>query len=160
MRILKLVLVLMGVLIGTLAMAQVNSGRVVAFAQDTMKNDFRQAQVFEVRDAVAKLSGVSFAYSDAQGQTSLLIHQIEQFIDQRVDVLILGTNDQRAVVPVVRRAYKAGIPVIVLDRGIDGQDFSTFINSDNVRIGAMGAKFVADRLAGEKGSASGRESAC
>ncbi len=149
MRILKLVLVLMGVLIGTLAMAQVNSGRVVAFAQDTMKNDFRQAQVFEVRDAVAKLSGVSFAYSDAQGQTSLLIHQIEQFIDQRVDVLILGTNDQRAVVPVVRRAYKAGIPVIVLDRGIDGQDFSTFINSDNVRIGAMGAKFVADRLAGK-----------
>ncbi len=149
MRILMIVLVLMGVLIGTLAMAQVNSGRVVAFAQDTMKNDVRQAQVFEVRDAVAKLSGVSFAYSDAQGQTSLLIHQIEQFIDQRVDVLILGTNDQRAVVPVVRRAYKAGIPVIVLDRGIDGQDFSTFINSDNVRIGAMGAKFVADRLAGK-----------
>ena len=66
-----------------------------------------------------------------------------------MDVLIPGTNDQRAVVPVVRKAYKAGIPVIVLDRGIDGQDFSTFINSDNVRIGAMGAKFVADRLEGK-----------
>ena len=114
-----------------------------------MKNDFRQAQVFEVRDAVARVPGLSFAYSDAQGQTSLLIHHIEQFIEQRVDVLILGTNDQRAVVPVVRKAYKAGIPVIVLDRGIDGQDFSTFINSDNVRIGAMGAKFVADRLEGK-----------
>ena len=149
MRILKLALVLIGVLLAALAVAGGNNGRVVAFAQDTMKNDFRQAQVFEVRDAVAKIAGVSFVYSDAQGQTSLLIHQIEQFIDQRVDVLILGTNDQRAVVPVVSRAYKAGIPVIVLDRGIEGQDFSTFINSDNMRIGAMGAKFVADRLDGK-----------
>ena len=149
MRILKLFLVLFGVLSGALAGAQVNNGRVVAFAQDTMKNDFRQAQVFEVRDAVARVAGMSFAYSDAQGQTSLLIHQIEQFIDQRVDVLIVGTNDQRAVVPVVSRAYKAGIPVIVLDRGIDGKDFTTFINSDNARIGAMGAKFIADRIEGK-----------
>ena len=64
-----------------MAIGQVKSGSVVAFAQDTMKNDFRQAQVFEVRDAVARVPGLSFAYSDAQGQTSLLIHQIEQFIE-------------------------------------------------------------------------------
>jgi ribose transport system substrate-binding protein len=149
MRFLKIVMVLMAVLMGALAIAHDRSDRVIAFAQDTMKNDFRQAQVFEVRDAVAKIPGLSFSYSDAQGQTSLLIHQIEQFIEQRVDVLILGTNDQRAVVRVVSKAYKAGIPVIVLDRGINGKDFSTFINSDNVHIGAMGAKFVADRLQGK-----------
>jgi ribose transport system substrate-binding protein len=148
-----LVLVFIGALAGVQTSAQTNAqvanSRVVAFAQDTMKNDFRQAQVFEVRDALTGIPGLSFTYSDAQGQTSLLIHQIEQFIDQRIDVLILGTNDQRAVVPAVSRAYKAGISVIVLDRGIDGQNFSTFINSDNVHIGAMGAKFVADRLKGK-----------
>jgi ribose transport system substrate-binding protein len=149
MRFLKLAFLLMGFFVGVLAIAQEKNNRFVAFAQDTMKNDFRQAQVFEVRDAVAKLPGLSFVYSDAQGQTSLLIHQIEQFIDQRVSVLILGTNDQQAVVPVVSKAYKAGIAVIVLDRGIDGQDFSTFINSDNILIGSMGARFVAERLKGK-----------
>jgi ribose transport system substrate-binding protein len=129
--------------------AQAPEQRVIAFAQDTMKNDFRKAQVFEVRDAVAKSPGLSFVYSDAQGQTSLLIRQIEQFIEQKVDVLVIGTNDERAVVPVVSKAYKAGLPVIILDRGIKGSAYSTFINSDNVRIGSMGAEFIAEKLKGQ-----------
>ena len=129
--------------------AQPVAPKVIAFAQDTLKNDFRLAQVNEVRDAVAAHPELSFVYSDAQGQTSLLIRQIEQFITQKVDVLVLGTNDEQAVVPVVSKAYKAGIPVIVLDRGIKGQDYSTFINSDNVQIGAIGAQFIAEKLKGK-----------
>lgn len=129
--------------------AQTAQPRVIAFAQDTMKNDFRKAQVFEVRDAAASHSGLTFTYSDAQGQTSLLIRQIEQFIEKKVDVLVIGTNDERAVVPVVRKAYKAGMPVIILDRGIQGSDYSTFINSDNVHIGAMGGEYIAQKLNGK-----------
>ncbi|MCF8210554.1 MAG: substrate-binding domain-containing protein [Rhodoferax sp.] len=149
MRLFKWMVLLTGLLLGIGAAAQSKDARVVAFAQDTMKNDFRQAQVFEVRDEVAKVPGLTFIYSDAQGQTSLLIRQIEQFIEQKVDVLVLGTSDQRAVVPVVSKAYKAGISVIVLDRGIQGNDFTTFINSDNVRIGAMGAEFLGNKLGGK-----------
>lgn len=122
---------------------------VVAFAQDTMKNDFRKAQVFEVRDAVAKQGGMSFEYSDADGQTSLLIRQIDQFIDKKVDVLVVGTNDEKAVVPVVSKAYKAGIKVIVLDRGIKGSDYSAFINSDNLEIGRLGAQAIAEKTKGK-----------
>lgn len=136
------------VLTGTVA-AQAPATQVIAFAQDTLKNDFRRAQVDEVRQAVAKNPKLSFVYSDAQGQTSLLIHHIEQFIAQKVDVLVLGTNDEQAVVPVVSKAFKAGIPVIVLDRGIKGEDYSTFINSDNLQIGAMGAEFIARQLKGQ-----------
>lgn len=121
---------------------------VVAFAQDTLKNDFRKAQVAEVRTALARIDGVRFEYSDAQGQTSLLIRQIEQFAARRVGVLVLGTNDERAVVPAVRAAYRAGVAVIVLDRGIQGQDYTTFINSDNVHIGRLGGEFVAQQLKG------------
>lgn len=131
-----------------LAIAQAQEVKTVAFAQDTMTNDFRKAQVFEVRDALAGQADISFVYSDAQGQTSLMIHQIEAFIKQGVDVLILGTNDENAVVPVVREAYQAGIPVIVLDRGINGSDYTTFINSDNILIGRIGAEYIAERLQG------------
>ncbi|ADL55565.1 substrate-binding domain-containing protein [Gallionella capsiferriformans] len=123
--------------------------KVIAFAQDTMANDFRRAQVYEVRDEVARYPQLSFVYSDAQGQTSLLIRQIEQFIEQKVDLLVLGTNDEQAVVPVVTKAYQAGIPVIVLDRGINGKQFTSFINSDNIRIGEIGAEYIASRLNGK-----------
>lgn len=128
--------------------AQNPAPKVIAFAQDTMKNDFRVAQVHEVRDAVTLNPKLKFVYSDAQGQTSLLIHQIEQFIAQKVDVLVLGTNDEKAVVPVVSKAYKAGIHVIVLDRGIQGHDYTTFIHSDNIQIGAMGGEYLAKKLNG------------
>ncbi|MCK5262655.1 MAG: LacI family transcriptional regulator, partial [Gammaproteobacteria bacterium] len=65
--------------------------RVIAFAQDTMDNDFRKAQVFEVRDEASKYPELSFIYSDGEGQTSLMILQIERFIKQKVDLLIIGT---------------------------------------------------------------------
>ena len=123
--------------------------RVIAFAQDTMANDFRKAQVFEVRDEASKYPELSFIYSDGEGQTSLMILQIERFIKQKVDLLIIGTNDESAVVPVVSKAYKAGIPVIVLDRGIKSNDYTAFINSDNVKIGKIGAEYIADKLNGK-----------
>ncbi len=128
---------------------QASENKVIAFAQDTMANDFRKAQVYEVRDEVARHPSLSFVYSDAQGQTSLLIRQIEQFIEQKVDLLILGTNDEQAVVPVVAKAHQAGLPVIILDRGINGDQYTSFINSDNVRIGQIGAEYIAARLKGK-----------
>jgi len=78
-----------------------------------------------------------------------MIRQIEQFIEQKVDLLIIGTNDEKAVVPVVSKAYRLGIPVIVLDRGISGTKYTTFINSDNIKIGAIGAEYIARRLDGK-----------
>lgn len=128
--------------------AEINK-KLIAFAQDTMSNDFRKAQVHEVRDAIAKHPELAFVYSDAQGQTSLMIHQIDQFIQQKVDLLIIGTNDENAVVPVVSKAYKSGIPVIVLDRGIKGSDYTTFINSDNIKIGQIGAQQIAKHINGK-----------
>ncbi len=123
--------------------------KIVAFAQDTMANDYRRAQVFEVRDEVAKYPDLTFVYSDAEGRTSLLLGQIEKFIFQKVDLLIVGTNDAQAVVPVVTKAYRNNIPVIILDRGINSTEYTTFINSDNFKIGTIGAEYIAQKLNGK-----------
>ena len=149
MRYIKIIFLMLCSFITHVSFAQDAEPRVIAFAQDTMKNDFRVAQVFEVRDEVAKHPDLSFVYSDAQGKTSLLIHQIRQFIAQKVDVLIIGTNDEDAVVPVISQARKSGLKVIILDRGIKGTDYNTFIRSDNVQIGRLGGQFIADKLKGK-----------
>lgn len=123
--------------------------KTIAFAQDTMANDFRKAQVYEVRDSASKYPHLKFVYSDAKGQTSLLIHQIEEFIAAKTDLIVVGTNDEKAVVPVISKAYQKGIPVIILDRGIQGNQYTTFINSDNIKIGKIGAEYIAKRLHGK-----------
>lgn len=120
--------------------------RTIAYAQDDMANDFRKAQVYEVRDAFKKHPNINFIYSDAKAKTSMLIYQIDKFIKQKVDLLIVGTNDADAVVSVISKAYKNGIPVIILDRGINSTNYTTFINSDNEAIGTMGAKYIVKKL--------------
>lgn len=120
--------------------------KVIAFAQDTMANDYRKAQVFEVRDAVKEHKDLKFVYSDAKGKVPKLIYQIDHFIKSRVDLIIVGTNDADAVVPIVSKAYNSGIPVIILDRGINSTDYTTFINSDNIKIGKMGAEHIAKKI--------------
>ncbi len=149
MRAIKTAIAVLLLSIGTMLNASAQPLRTVAFAQDMMANDFRRAQVFEVRDALAAHPDLAFIYSDAKGQTSLLIRQIEQFIAAKVDLLIIGTNHADAVVPVVTKAHRLGIPVIILDRGINSLEYTTFINSDNIRIGEMGADYLAKRLNGK-----------
>ena len=125
------------------------SSKTIAFAQDTMANDFRKEQVYEGSDTVAKHEGLRFVYSDGEGHIALMIRQIETFISQKVDLLIIGTSDYNAIVPVVSKAYQSGIPVIILDRGIAGTNYTTFINSDNIKIGELAAAYIAKRLEGK-----------
>lgn len=128
--------------------AQENS-KIIAFTQDTMANDFRKAQVFEARNSASKYENIEFVYSDAQGQTSLLIKQIDKFIIDKVDVIIVGTNDAQAVVPIITKAYTQGIGVIILDRGVNGENYTSFVNSDNIKIGKIGAEYIAKQLNGK-----------
>ena len=144
----KTLLLLLTCLVPLLASAA-DGKWVLAFAQDEMKNDFRKAQVLEARDEAAKHPNVEFVYSDAEGQTSLLIRQIDQFVRQNVDALIVGTNDENAVVPVISKAHMAGIPVIIVDRGVNTHDYTSFINSDNILIGSIAAEYIAKRLNGQ-----------
>lgn len=123
--------------------------KTIAFAQDTMGNDFRKAQVYEVRDEAVKYPNLKFVYSDAKGQTSLLIRQIKGFMESKADLIVVGTNDEKAVVPIISQAHQSGIPIIILDRGIQGDDYTTFINSDNIKIGSIGAQYIAKRLNGK-----------
>ena len=143
----KYILLLFTLLV-TLVSAKENV-KVIAFAQDTMSNDFRKAQVLEAKESAEKHGHIKFLYSDAQGQTSLLIKQIDKFIIDKVDVIIVGTNDPQAVVPIVTKAYKQGIGVIILDRGINGENYTSFINSDNIKIGKIAAEYIAKELNGK-----------
>ena len=50
---------------------------------------------------------------------------------------------------VIAKAHNARVPVIVLDRGVKTDLYTTFINSDNILIGRLGAEYIATRLGGK-----------
>lgn len=123
--------------------------KVIAFAQDTMANDWRVAQVKQMQDALSGIAGVKFIYKDANGDTALQISHIEEFIAQKVDVIITSPRDSKLSVFVAKKVKDAGIPLVLISRGIESDDYTTFIRPQNYDIGVSAAEFIAKSLKGK-----------
>jgi ribose transport system substrate-binding protein len=122
---------------------------VVAFAQDTLANDWRLAQVEAVREELRGHPDIRFVVTDAEGSTALQIMQIEDLAASGIDLLITSPREQRALTPVIRQTYLAGIPVILLSRNIEGDAYTTFVHADNLAIARAAGELIVDSLGGK-----------
>jgi ribose transport system substrate-binding protein len=118
----------------------------VAFAQDTVSNDWRIAQINELKNTFAKYSNIEFVYSVADGNTSKQIMDIEDFARSNVDLIITSPRNSTTMVPAIKKVYDSGIPVVLISRTIDTKDYTTFIHPDNIQIAQKAAKFIAKKL--------------
>jgi ribose transport system substrate-binding protein len=121
----------------------------VGFAQDTLANDWRLAQVQGVEQAFSAYPHIRFIYTDGKGSTAKQIRDIEDMINRGVDILITSPRDSRAMTPVISRAYRQGIPVILLTRKIETGDYTTFIAPDDAAIARDAAAFMAAEMQGQ-----------
>ena len=79
----------------------------------------------------------------ANDNSQLQCMQIDSFIAEGVDLLIVSPNEAEEVKPAVSRAYDAGIPVIVADRQVTGEKYTAFIGGDNYAVGLYMADWLA-----------------
>ncbi len=84
--------------------------------------------------------------TDRAGQIAI----IEDFISAKVDALVMAACDAKALVPTVRQALEAGIPVITIDSGISTDDALSFVATDNVKGAEQAGEKLAE-LIGEEG---------
>ena len=77
------------------------------------------------------------------------IQQINQFIDEGVNLLIVSPNQLKTISPAINRAHEKGIPVILFDRKSSSQNYTAFIGCDNFSIGKLMGTFIAQRLNGK-----------
>lgn len=73
----------------------------------------------------------------ANGSNEVQCAQIDSFVLEGVDLLIVSPNEAEAVRPAISRAYRAGIPVVVADRRIDGDEWTAFVGGDNLKVGHL-----------------------
>lgn len=121
---------------------------IVGFAQDTLANDWRQAQVRALQEALAHYPHIRFVYTDGKGSTAKQIQDIEDLVISGIDILITSPRDSHAMVPVITRTFKRGIPVLLLTRRIEGDAYTTFIAPDDAAIARNAASYIADSLGG------------
>lgn len=77
------------------------------------------------------------------------IQIVDSMIAQRVDGIAIAAAERKALVAPVERAMAAGIPVVVFDSGLDTDNYTSFIATDNYEGGRMGAGKLGQLLGGK-----------
>ncbi len=119
---------------------------VIGMSQCNLGEPWRVAMNDQIAMAAADYPMFEVIYADAAQDNSKQIADIENFIQMGVDLLIASPNEATPLTNVIKKAYEAGIPVILLDRKIDGDTYTQFIGADNVLMGREAGKYVAEVL--------------
>jgi ribose transport system substrate-binding protein len=100
----------------------------------------------DIKAAAEKHPDLKVIFKDAQNDTLRQRAQIEEFVSAGVDLLIVSPKEAQPLTEPIAKAFQAGIPVIVLDRAVLGDDYTCFIGADNVQIGRAAGKWIADHI--------------
>ncbi len=104
----------------------------------------------DAEKAASKL-GATIVFADAQNDSSKQASDIENFVTQKVDAILVSPMTVDSQVPAIEAAIAAGIPVATVDRKSNSDKVLVHVGADNVQGGRAAAKFIVDKL-GNKGS--------
>lgn len=103
----------------------------------------------ELRDATYLHDNVELHVVSADDNDKHQIRQINAFMKEDVDLLIVSPNQMNTVTPAIDRAYDSGIPVVLFDRKTDSGKYTAFVGADNEKIGRTIGEYIATRLGGK-----------
>src|SRR3954453_1288299 len=128
---------------------------VVAFSQANNAEPYRAAQNAVMSKLWGNHPDVKLVISDAQQDNSRQVAQVETFIRQRPDLLIVAPNERAALTAVMGQAMEVKIPVICLERDILQPSYTSYVHSDNVAIGRKAGQVIVDHLTKKYGAPKG-----
>lgn len=117
----------------------------IGMSQANLVEPWRVKMTEEIKEEAAKHEGLKVIFTDAAGDNSKQVKDVEDLLKEGVDLLIISPNESKALTPVVAKAYQ-NIPVIVLDRAVEGYDYTLYIGPDNNMIGKQAGAHVAELL--------------
>jgi ribose transport system substrate-binding protein len=124
----------------------------IGMSQANVAEPYRQQMDDDIRAAAGKVPQFEVVFADAAQDNSKQVSDVENFLAQGIDLLMISPNEAAPLTAVVERAYSEGIPVIVLDRKIEGDSYTQFIGADNFEIGRAAGEYVATELLPDGGS--------
>lgn len=130
----------------TVSAAEKKDKYVIGMSQCNLGEPWRVAMNDQIAMAAEKHPEFEVIFADAAQDNSKQIAGIENFVQMGVDLIITSPNEATPLTNAVSAAYDAGIPVILLDRKIDGDKYTQFIGADNVDMGRIAGEYIADTL--------------
>lgn len=125
---------------------------VIGVSQANMREEWRLALIREIQEEADKYHNIRIITTDATSRVDKQEKDVDRLLEFGIDLLIISPCDSRQLTQKVRAVYQAGIPVIVMDRSVEGFDYNLFIGPDNVQIGRQGGICAMQFLPAGEGS--------
>lgn len=122
---------------------------IIGFPEDNMSNDWRAAQMNEIKDELKKYPNVRFLMSDAGGSIAKNILDIEDMVSKGAQLLFLGPKNPAAIAPIAAKLRKQGIHIVLLTRKLNTEDYDAYISPDDFKIAYDAGLFLANHLQGK-----------
>jgi ribose transport system substrate-binding protein len=116
----------------------------IGMSQANKGEPWRQAMNDQIEAAAAAHPELDVVFADAAQDNAKQVADVEGFLQQGVDLLIISPNEAAPLTEVVAKACEAGVPVIVLDRKVNGDMYTMWIGADNTLIGEQAGKYAAN----------------
>jgi ribose transport system substrate-binding protein len=121
----------------------------VGFSQCNLGEPWRVAMNADVTARARDFPQMEIVFADAQQDNARQVADVETFLRQGINLLMISPNEAKPLTAVVRKAFESGIPVIVIDRAVEGDAYTVFIGADNRLIGREAGTSIGEILGGK-----------
>ncbi len=121
----------------------------IGMSQCNLGEPWRVQMNADIKEAASKHDNLEVIFKDAQNDALKQRSHVEEFVSAGVDLIIISPKEEQPLTEPVAKAVRAGIPVIVLDRAVLGDEYTCFIGGDNVKIGRAAGEWLKKKLGGK-----------
>jgi ribose transport system substrate-binding protein len=123
---------------------------VIGFSAPAADHGWMGSITQSAKDVAAQYDDVELRVAEGTNNVDLQISQVETFINDGVDAIVLLPFDGAAMTPIALEAMDAGIPVINVDREFDDPNAARVtVLGDNYGMGVSAGQFICDNLDGK-----------
>ena len=115
----------------------------IGFSQTGLEDDWRKSMNQSMKIQVGFYPDIELVILDGEDNITKQINDIKKLIKEDIDILIVSPIKSEPITSVVEKAYKKGIPVIIVDRKIEGENYTAYIGGDNYEVGKNAATYLA-----------------
>ena len=116
----------------------------IGVSQANKGEPWRQAMNDQIAATAAGHPELKVVFADAAQSNTKQVADVDNFLQQGIDLLIISPNEAGPLTDVVGKVYDKHIPVILLDRKVNGGKYTMWIGGDNKAIGTEAGTYVAN----------------
>ncbi|WP_410856112.1 ABC transporter substrate-binding protein [Paraburkholderia sp. SIMBA_054] len=127
------------------------AGGEIAVIVKTVNSNYWQNVQKGAKTAVGEAKGYTMTFQGPAAESAIAdeVNMVENAVNRKVAGIVLAPSDPDALVPAIKKAWEAHIPVVLIDSSLSDagkQYYQSFLSTDNEKAGEMCAKALIDRV--------------